>query len=99
MAVGAKLHQDALSATREGRATADRKLDALRLTTERLVRQRGWLTDAEKRDFVDAGYTPGQLLEVVGWISLKTLTNYSNHIADTPLDPQWKGQTWLPPLR
>jgi AhpD family alkylhydroperoxidase len=99
MAVGAKLDHDALSAAREGRTSADRKLDALRSTTERLVRQRGWLADAEKRAFVDAGYTPGQLLEVVGWISLKILTNYTNHIAETPVDPQWRGQTWVPPLR
>lgn len=96
MAVGAKLPQDILVATREGTPIVDPKLSALRQTTERLVRQRGRLSGAEKGAFVDAGYTPGQLLEVVAWICLKTLTNYTDHIAETPVDSQWKGQTWVP---
>lgn len=49
----------------------------------RFVRQRGWLDVAEKRAFVDAGYMRGQLLEVVAWISLKTLTKLHE-----PLFPQ-----------
>lgn len=63
----------------------------------RFVRQRGWLDEADERAFVDAGYTRGQLLEVVAWISLKTLTNYTNHSADTPVDPEWAAQAWAPP--
>jgi alkylhydroperoxidase family enzyme len=54
------------------------------------------LASAEKQEFLDAGYTPGQLLEVVGWIAVKTLTNYVNHIVETPVDAQWKGQSWVP---
>jgi hypothetical protein len=37
------------------------------------------------------------LLEVVGWIAVKTLTNYVNHIAETPVDAEWSGQAWSPP--
>jgi len=96
MALGAKLPGDVLGAVRDGHAPADQRLNALRLVTERLVRQRGWLTPDEKQEFLTAGYTPGQLLEVVGWISVKILTNYTNHVAETPVDPQWKGQSWTP---
>lgn len=99
MALGAKLPLDVLLATRQGTEIADPKLNALRQTTERLVRQRGWLTELEKRAFLDAGYGRGQLLEVVAWICLKTLTNYTNHLADTPVDMQWKEQTWHPSTR
>lgn len=74
----------------------DAKLDALVVATARLVRQRGWLSDAEKQAFVDAGRTPGQLLEVVAWVSLKTLTNYVNHIVETPVDHEWQKQAWVP---
>jgi uncharacterized peroxidase-related enzyme len=94
MALGAKLAPDVLRAVRGGQATTDRKLAALRLVAERLVRQRGALSPTEQQDFVDAGYTRGQLLEVIGWVAIKTLTNYVNHVAETPVDDQWLGQAW-----
>ena len=97
MALGAKVPLDALRAAREGRAIADPRLNALRQVSERLVRQRGILSAVERKEFQDAGYTPSQLLEVVGWIAMKTLTNYTNHIADTPVDEQWMGQSWTVP--
>jgi AhpD family alkylhydroperoxidase len=96
LALSAKLPEHVLRAGREGRATGDGKLSALRLVTELIVRQRGWLSEAEKRAFLDAGYTSGQLLEVVGWICMKTLTNYTNHLAETPVDPEWQRQSWAP---
>lgn len=99
MALGAKLPSAVLRAVREGGEIDDRRLHVLRVTSERLVRQRGNLSEADKADFLAAGYTPGQLLEVVGWVSVKTLTNYANHIAETPVDPQWEGQGWAPQRR
>jgi AhpD family alkylhydroperoxidase len=96
MALAAELPEEVLRACRDGRDTGDRKLSVLRVTTELIVRQRGWLSESEKRAFLDAGYTSGQLLEVVGWICLKTLTNYTNHIAETTVDPEWQGQSWAP---
>lgn len=97
MALGLKLPLDALHAAREALPIADRRMNALRLAAERLVRQRGFLSADDKRDFFNADYTPAQLLEVVGWIAMKTLTNYTNHIADTPVDEQWMGQSWTVP--
>src|SRR6187399_633717 len=47
MALGAKLSQEAVRASREGTRILDHKLEALRLVTERLVRQRGWLNESE----------------------------------------------------
>jgi uncharacterized peroxidase-related enzyme len=96
MALGAKLEPDVLRALRDGQTINDRKLAALSLLTARLVRQRGTLAPEERQEFVDAGYTPGQLLEVVGWIAVKTLTNYVNHMVQTPVDAQWMGQSWVP---
>jgi uncharacterized peroxidase-related enzyme len=99
MALGADLPAAALAASRDGATIADPKLDALRRVAERLVHARGWLTDEEKQAFFRAGYTAGQLLEVVGWVAVKTLTNYVNHVAETPVDAQWQGQTWSAPAR
>jgi AhpD family alkylhydroperoxidase len=94
MALGAGLSPEVLVAVRDGTRIDDPRLSVLRATTEQLVRNRGWLDAESKRSFVIAGYQPGQLLEIVGWLALKLLTNYTNHIAETPLDPQWTGQMW-----
>lgn len=98
MALGARLPEDVLRAARDGRPIKDRRLEALRLVSERLVRQRGWLHAGEQQEFLNAGFQPGQLLEIVGWISVKLLTNYTNHLAETAVDPQWLGQSWAPPV-
>ncbi len=34
-------------------------------------------------------------LEVVLGIGMKTLSNYTNHLAETPLDAQFQPVTWL----
>ena len=97
MALGADLPPPVLKAVRDDIPIADKRLEALRNVTQAIVKQRGWLTEAEKQQFLAAGFSPGQLLEVVGWVAMKILTNYTNHIAETPVDPQWSGQAWTPP--
>jgi uncharacterized peroxidase-related enzyme len=96
MALGAGLPPQLLQAARDGVPLEDPRLDALRAVTEQLVRKRGWLTEADKAAFLNAGYGPGQLLEAVGWIAMKLLTNYTNHLAATPVDSEWSAQTWVP---
>ena len=94
MALGAGLSSQVLVAARDGTRIDDPRLSVLRATTEQLVRNRGWLDSGSKKTFLSAGYQAGQLFEVVGWLALKLLTNYTNHIAATPVDPQWSGQVW-----
>jgi AhpD family alkylhydroperoxidase len=94
MALGSGLAPEVLVAAREGTPIEGHRLSVLRATTEQLVRKRGWLDTASKKSFLDAGYQPGQLFEIVGWLALKLLTNYTNHIAETPVDQQWSGQMW-----
>ncbi len=75
-----------VQAIREGRPIADRKLEALRRFTAAVVKSRGWPTESDIRAFADAGYGQSQALEVVLGVGIKTLSNYANHLADTPLD-------------
>ena len=44
--------------------------------------------------FLNAGYTRTQVLEVVLGVGVKTLSNYTNHIADTPLDAAFAKAAW-----
>ncbi|MGF1588067.1 MAG: hypothetical protein ACFCU7_02295 [Pleurocapsa sp.] len=47
--------------------------------------------------FYQVGYTPQQALEVVLGIAIKTMSNYTNSIAGTPLDDVVKSYHWKKP--
>jgi hypothetical protein len=36
------------------------------------------------------------VLEVILGVAMKTISNYSNHIAETPLDEAFAGAAWKP---
>lgn len=93
MAKGA-LDDDILTALRDGTSLPDSKLEALKRFTQAVVEKRGWLEESDIRAFLDAGYRRAQILEVVLAVSMKTLSNYANHIAETPLDPAFEPVAW-----
>ena len=86
--------QEVIEGLRAGQSLADAKLEALRVFTRAVVVSRGWVSEAEKAAFFAAGYGEQQVLEVVLGVGLKTLSNYTNHIAETPLDAAFAPLTW-----
>jgi alkylhydroperoxidase family enzyme len=58
-------------------------------TTLALMRNRGVLSEEDKQRFFAAGYGTRQLLEIVLGLAQKTMSNYINHLADTPLDERF----------
>jgi len=89
-----KVPSDVLEALREDRPIADGKLEALRRFTAETVRTRGWPSEAARKRFLDAGYTSQHALEVILGVGLKTLANYTNHLANTPLDDAFAPGEW-----
>lgn len=89
-----KVPVDVVQVIRDGRPLADRKLEALRRFTAAVVTSRGRPSESETNAFVAAGYGNQQVLEVVLGVGIKTLSNYTNHIADTPLDQAFAGAAW-----
>jgi len=81
-------------ALRDETPLPDNKLEALRRFTLAMVREHGNPGQAEMKAFFDAGYGPKQALDVVLGISMKTLSNYTNHIAETPLDEAFEQLAW-----
>lgn len=67
----------------------DRKLGALRDFTRQVVENRGRVREADQRAFLAAGFTRAQVFEVVLGVALKTLTNYSNHLAGAAPNPEF----------
>ena len=61
-----------------------------------MVRERGWVSDAEVTRFLDAGWTRANVLEVVLGVGLKTISNYVNHIAGTPVDAAFQAAAFTP---
>jgi uncharacterized peroxidase-related enzyme len=79
-----KLDEAAIQSLRNGTAIADQKLQALRSFTEAVVRERGFAGDKEVDAFIAAGFTKQNVLEVVTVIATKTISNYVNHLTNTP---------------
>lgn len=95
--VAARMHKVPVlivRALRDGEPLADARLEALRALTADIVEHRGWPTEPVVAAFLAAGYAHAQLLEVILGVGMKTLSNYTNHIAHTPLDPQFAAEAW-----
>lgn len=89
-----KLAPEVTDAIRDGKAIADEKLAALATFTRTLVKSRGLPNKSDVQAFVAAGYREQQILEIVLAISVKTLSNYANHLFHTPLDPVFEARRW-----
>ncbi|NJL84043.1 MAG: carboxymuconolactone decarboxylase family protein [Chloroflexaceae bacterium] len=87
-----------VEALRQGTAIAAPKLEALREFTKALIVNRGKIVEAQLRDFLAAGYSPEQALAVILGIAVKTMSNYTNAIAGTPLDKAVEKLRWTKPL-
>ena len=88
---------EVIIALRNNSPIADSKLEALRQFTIALNKSRGWLSNMQIEAFLAAGYTRQTVLEVILGTALKTLSNYTNHIAKTDLDVAFVPNTWTAP--
>jgi len=62
-----------------------------------LVVNRGKVSQAELNAFFEAGYTEVQAIKVVLGLAVKVMSNYTNSIAGTPLDPEVEKLRWEKP--
>lgn len=81
---------------RTGEPIAEAKLEALRTFVAAVVTKRGWVDEADIAGFTAAGYGKAQILEVIVGVAQKIISNYTNHIAETPLDEPFKAHAWAP---
>lgn len=89
-----KIDESIIEALRNGEPIKDEKLEALRKFTQTVVEKRGWINEENVNAFLSAGYSKAQLLEVIVGVTQKTLSNYINHIAQTPLDTAFEANKW-----
>lgn len=91
---GANVPADVIESLRTGTSIADPKLEALRKFAVAVNESRGWVTQSDLDEFLAAGYTLQTVLEVILGTSLKVMSNYTNHIANTPVDTVFQANVW-----
>ena len=83
-----------IEALRNNEPIQDAKLEALRNLTRDMVETRGHPPADTLKAFKAAGYDDSHVLEVILGVGMKTLSNYTNHLAETPLDEAFEGTRW-----
>jgi alkylhydroperoxidase family enzyme len=89
-----KIPQEVIEALRNETAFAVPKLNVLRDTTLEILRERGHLSESQKAAFFEAGYQHQHLLDIVLVLSQKVMSNYVNHLGETPVDAPFAVFSW-----
>ena len=83
------MDSDKLVSIRDDKPLADSKHQELVTFTSEIVKKRGFVGAEAVKQFKDAGYSDQHVLEVLLAVTMKTLSNYTNHLSQTPIDPQF----------
>lgn len=89
-----RVPQEAIAAVRAGGGVPDPKLEAVRRFAAAVVVTRGRPGAEELQVFQAAGFDRGHMLDVLAIVAMKTLSNYTNHVAETPLDDAFAAERW-----
>lgn len=78
--------KNVLAAIRNNSAIPDHKLDAVYALAVEMNNSRGRPDPDIVEHFLKAGYTEAHILSIILAISVKVISNYSNHLFDTEVD-------------
>jgi uncharacterized peroxidase-related enzyme len=93
----AKVDDATIDAVRNNTPIADARLEALRQFAATITRNRGIVSPAAVTAFKAAGFDNRAILDVLVLAATKLISNYTNHLADTPNDGFMKGAEWQAP--
>ena len=91
----AGMNETTLKSLLKGETISNSKLNALVNLTRNIVETRGFVNERAVKEFLEAGYNQQNLLEVVLGITMKTLSNYTNHLAETEIDGPFADFKWI----
>ena len=89
-----KVDENITESLRNETTLENTKLEALRTFTLAITRNRGNVSSDELQAFYTAGYEERQVLEIILGLSQKVISNYTNHIANTPVDAPFQKFAW-----
>lgn len=93
----AKMPAEVIEALREGTPIPDPKLQALHDFAKGLLDNRGHIGDEKLQEFLDAGFTKRQALEVLTGLASKLISNFTNALAHTEPDTAFQKYAWVHP--
>jgi uncharacterized peroxidase-related enzyme len=67
-------------------AAVDEKAHAALAFARKIVQERGHVSDEDVAEVRRAGYSDGEIAEIVANVALNTFTNYFNRVANTEID-------------
>ena len=94
IAKGMKVDDAITEALRNKTEMPNEKLQALHEMALAVGKNRGHVSQEEIEAFYAAGYNERHLLEIILGLSQKVISNYTNHIAETPLDKGFENYAW-----
>lgn len=97
IALLAKVRPEIVNDLRDGRPLSEPKLEALRTFTAEMVRERGHVSGNTTKLFLDAGYSPSQVLSVILGIATETMASYADRVSGVPMDEQFSPLAWSGP--
>ncbi len=83
-----------IQALRDNMELPDARLNALRNFALKVVDKRGEVSETDVEAFLQAGFDQRNVLDVILGVAHKTLSNYSNHITQTPVDEAFSQFEW-----
>lgn len=91
-AVGKKsgANQQSLDAINSGTEIEDPQDKALFEMTKSIIDNRGWVDQSEIEAFIAAGFTHQNYMELILVVTIKTLSNYANHVTKPEANPELK---------
>jgi len=90
--------KEVTNAIRNNTKIPDAKFRALSLFSRAMTVKRGNPSQEDIDDFLNVGYTKNHILGVIAGIGVKTMSNYFNHVFNTPIDEAFKVRTWIKPV-
>jgi len=81
----AKLSPEEIEAARRGKSSDEKAAVAVEFAVK-ITRERGNVTSDDVQKVRSAGYSDGELVEIIGNVALNVLTNYINRVLATDID-------------
>lgn len=85
-----------IDAIRDDKNISDARYASLRAFTHKMVEQRGVVSRTLLDAFFKAGFQHKHVFEVIYIISLKIMSNYTNHVVGTEIDGVAMSSRWSP---
>lgn len=92
-----KVPTEVTDAIRNDAQIPDPELAVLADLTKDLLTSSGRPSETTVSKFTTAGFTHAQVLDVVHAISVKVLSNWTNHLFETEVDSRFSARVWSTP--